>query len=116
MATNTIAPDKEKLLDWYHQIVLIRQFETACDDLYQQKRITGVYLHLYSGHEATGVGAVAALDKDDNVITAYRDHGIAIARGVDPKLVMAEMMGKRTGTSGGKGGSMHLAERDLNFW
>ncbi|HVU12830.1 MAG TPA: thiamine pyrophosphate-dependent enzyme [Phototrophicaceae bacterium] len=116
MATNTIAPDKEKLLDWYHQIVLIRQFENACDDLYKQKRITGVYLHLYSGLEATGVGSVAALGKNDNVITAYRDHGIAIARGVDPKLVMAEMMGKRTGTSGGKGGSMHIAERDLNFW
>ncbi len=116
MATNTIAPDKEKLLDWYHQIVLIRQFENACDELYKEKKITGVYLHLYSGHEATGVGAVAALGKDDNVITAYRDHGIAIARGVDPKRVMAEMMGKRTGTSGGKGGSMHLAERDLNFW
>ena len=116
MATNTIAPDKEKLLDWYHQIVLIRQFENACDDLYKQKRITGVYLHLYSGHEATGVGAVAAIGKDDNVITAYRDHGIAIARGVDPKIVMAEMMGKRTGTSGGKGGSMHLASVEHHYW
>ena len=116
MATNTISPDKEKLLDWYHQIVLIRKFETTCDELYKEKKITGVYLHLYSGHEATGVGAVAAIGKDDNVITAYRDHGIAIARGVDPKIVMAEMMGKRTGTSGGKGGSMHLADRSLNFW
>src|SRR5664279_2807842 len=116
MATNTISPDKEKLLDWYHQIVLIRQFENTCDELYKEKKITGVYLHLYSGHEATGVGAVAALGIDDNVITAYRDHGIALARGVDPKIVMAEMMGKRTGTSGGKGGSMHLASREHNFW
>ena len=116
MATNTIAPDKEKLLDWYHQIVLIRKFETTSDDLYKEKKITGVYLHLYNGHEATGVGAVAALGVDDHVITAYRDHGIAIARGVDPKLVMAEMMGKRTGTSGGKGGSMHIASREHNFW
>lgn len=116
MATNTISPDVEKLLDWYHQIVLIRQFENACDELYKEKKITGVYLHLYQGHEATGVGAVAAIGKDDHVITAYRDHGIALARGVDPNAVMAEMMGKRTGTSGGKGGSMHLASRAHNFW
>ena len=116
MATNTLSPDREKLLDWYYQIVLIRQFETACDELYKEKKITGVYLHLYSGHEATGVGAVAALGADDHVITAYRDHGIALARGVDPNAVMAEMMGKRTGVSGGKGGSMHLASRELNFW
>lgn len=107
---------KETLLDWYWQIVLIRQFEETCMDLYHQKRITGVYLHLYSGQEATGVGAVAALRPDDNVITAYRDHGIALARGMDPKPAMAEMMGKRTGVSGGKGGSMHLASRELNYW
>jgi pyruvate dehydrogenase E1 component alpha subunit len=116
MATNTISPDIEKLLDWYHQMFLVRQFENACDELYKEKKITGVYLHLYQGHEATGVGAVAAIGADDHVITAYRDHGIAIARGVDPKAVMAEMMGKRTGTSGGKGGSMHLASRAHNFW
>ncbi|MBZ0288472.1 MAG: pyruvate dehydrogenase (acetyl-transferring) E1 component subunit alpha, partial [Anaerolineae bacterium] len=107
---------KETLLDWYRQIVLIREFETRCDELYKEKKITGVYLHLYSGHHATGVGAVAALRAEDHVITAYRDHGIALARGVDPKPLMAEMMGKRTGTSGGKGGSMHLASREHNFW
>jgi len=116
MATNTLSPDIENLLDWYHQMVVIRQFELASDELYKQKKITGVYLHLYNGHEATGVGAVAALGKDDHVITAYRDHGIAIARGVSPNAVMAEMMGKRTGTSGGKGGSMHIASIDHNFW
>jgi pyruvate dehydrogenase E1 component alpha subunit len=116
MATNTISPDVENLLDWYHQMVVIRQFELVSDELYKQKKITGVYLHLYNGHEATGVGAVAALGKDDHVITAYRDHGIAIARGVEPRAVMAEMMGKRTGTSGGKGGSMHIASREHNFW
>jgi pyruvate dehydrogenase E1 component alpha subunit len=107
---------KETLLDWYRQIVLIRLFETKCDELYHQKKITGVYLHLYSGHEAVGVGAVAALGEDDHVITAYRDHGIALARGVDAKPLMAEMMGKKTGVSGGKGGSMHLASREHNFW
>jgi len=107
---------KEVLLDWYRQMLLIRVFETKCDELYREKKITGVYLHLYSGHEATGVGAVAALLPTDHMITAYRDHGIALARGVDAKPIMAEMMGKKTGTSGGKGGSMHLASREHNFW
>ena len=116
MATQTATLPKEKLLDWYHQIVLIRKFEDKCDALYAEHKITGVYMHLYTGHEATGVGALATLTPDDHIITAYRDHGIAIARGVDPKLVMAEMMGKKTGTSGGKGGSMHIASREHNFW
>lgn len=116
MATQNKTIEREKLLEWYRQIVLIRQFETRCDELYKEKKITGVYLHLYSGLEATGVGAISALRPDDHVITAYRDHGIAIARGVDPKPVMAEMMGKRTGTSGGKGGSMHLASAEHNFY
>ncbi len=107
---------KETLLEWYRQMVLIRLFETRCDELYREKKITGVYLHLYSGHEAVGVGALATLGPEDHVITAYRDHGIALARGVHPNPVMAEMMGKKTGTSGGKGGSMHLASREHNFW
>jgi pyruvate dehydrogenase E1 component alpha subunit len=107
---------KETLLEWYRQMILIRQFETKCDVLYREKKITGVYMHLYSGHEATGVGALAALRESDHIVTAYRDHGIALARGVDANKVMAEMMGKTTGTSGGKGGSMHLASREHNFW
>lgn len=107
---------KETLLDWYRQMYLIRQFEAKCDELYKEKKITGVYLHLYSGHEATGVGSLAAIKATDHVITAYRDHGIALIRGVDANAIMAEMMGKRTGTSGGKGGSMHLASREHNFW
>ncbi len=107
----------DTLLRWYGQMVLIRRFEDACDRLYHlEKKITGVYLHLYSGHEAVGVGAIAALREEDHVITAYRDHGIALARGVDVGAAMAEMMGKATGTSGGKGGSMHLADRSRNFW
>lgn len=108
-------PTKDTLLDWYHQMVLIRRFEERCAELYQQGFIGG-FLHLYIGQEATGVGAVAALREQDHVITAYRDHGIALARGLDPKAVMAEMLGKRTGVSGGKGGSMHLADRNLNMW
>ena len=109
-------PSKETMLDWYRQMVLIRDFEETCNDLYWNKQITGVYLHLYSGHEAVGVGAIANMREDDHVITAYRDHGIALARGVHPNPIMAEMMGKKTGTSGGKGGSMHLASREHNFW
>ncbi len=109
-------PKKETLLEWYRQMVLIRLFETRCDELYKDKKITGVYLHLYSGHEAVGVGALAALTPEDHVITAYRDHGLALIRGVHPNPIMAEMMGKKTGTSGGKGGSMHIASRDHNFW
>ncbi len=109
-------PTKDTLLEWYRQMVLIREFEETCNTLYTQKRITGVYLHLYSGQEAIGVGAVATLRPDDHLITAYRDHGVALARGIDAKPLMAEMMGKKTGVSGGKGGSMHLASRDHNFW
>ncbi len=108
---------KETLLDWYRQMVLIREFEETCQQLYTDKRITGVYLHLASGHEAIYVGSVANLRiGTDHIITAYRDHGIALALGVEPGAIMAEMMGKRDGTSGGKGGSMHLASAPHNFY
>lgn len=107
---------KETLLEWYRQMVFIRIFETRCDELYHDKVITGVYMHLYSGHEATGVGALAALKPTDHVMTAYRDHGIALAKGVPAKPIMAEMMGKKTGTSGGKGGSMHIASKEHRMW
>lgn len=110
------SPSKKMLLDWYRQMVLIREFEETCHQLYEEKRITGVYMHLYSGHEASGVGSLAALRPSDHVITAYRDHGIALILGMDPKTIMAEMMGKASGSSGGKGGSMHLASKDHNFW
>jgi pyruvate dehydrogenase E1 component alpha subunit len=108
-------PNKDTLLDWYRQMVLIRRFEERCAELYQQGLIGG-FLHLYIGQEATGVGAVSAIGPDDYVITAYRDHGIALARGLDVNHIMAEMLGKRTGVSGGKGGSMHLASRELRMW
>lgn len=108
-------PNKDTLLEWYRQMVLIRRFEERCAELYQQGLIGG-FLHLYIGQEATGVGAVSALGPEDHIITAYRDHGLALARGMDVNAVMAEMMGKRTGSSGGKGGSMHLADRELHMW
>jgi pyruvate dehydrogenase E1 component alpha subunit len=112
-----MALSKETLLDWYRQMVLIREFEEACQQLYNEKRITGVYLHLASGHEAIYVAAVANMRiGKDHIITAYRDHGIALALGVDAGKVMAEMMGRSTGTSGGKGGSMHLASAEHNFY
>ena len=107
---------KDQLLDMYYNMVLIRQFEETCKDLYVEARIGGAYLHLYSGQEATGVGALFAIRPTDHVITAYRDHGIALLRGLDPNRVMAEMFGKRTGISGGKGGSMHLADPSKRFW
>jgi len=121
MAAKSAALPKETLLSWYEQMVLIRKFEEKCRYLYfdekdKARRITGVYLHLASGNEALHLGAVKALTPDDHVITAYRDHAIAIARGVDPNQLMAEMFGRRTGVSGGKGGSMHLASREHNFW
>ncbi len=108
-------PKKDILLDWYRQMVLIRRFEERCAELYQEGLIGG-FLHLYIGQEATGVGAVAALREQDHVITAYRDHGIALARGLDVNALMAEMLGKRTGVSGGKGGSMHLADKSKHMW
>ncbi len=107
---------KEDLLSMYYEIVLIRRFEEAASELYAKKEIGGVYLHLANGQEAVITGAIRALRDEDHVITAYRDHGHAIARHVDPKIVMAEMFGKAVGTSGGKGGSMHLASRETNFW
>lgn len=108
-------PNKETLLDWYRQMVLIRRFEERCAELYQQGLIGG-FLHLYIGQEATGVGAINAMTERDHAITAYRDHGLALARGLDVNQVMAEMLGKVDGVSGGKGGSMHLASRELHFW
>ncbi len=111
-----MALKKEDLLSMYHELVLIRRFEERSGELYAAKEIGGVYLHLANGQEAVIVGAIRALRDSDHVITAYRDHGHAISRGVDPKYVMAEMFGKRTGTSGGKGGSMHIASREHNFW
>jgi pyruvate dehydrogenase E1 component alpha subunit len=107
--------DKEAKLDMYRRMALIRRFEEVCAELYTAGDIGG-FLHLYSGEEAVGIGAVEALRPDDNVITAYRDHGIAIARRLDTNALMAELLGKRTGVSKGKGGSMHLADVEKHFW
>lgn len=105
----------ETLLEWYHKMALMREFENNAEQSYQEGHIAG-YHHVYSGQEAVAVGTFAHLGKGDHIITTYRDHGPALARGIDPKKAMAELYGKATGTSKGKGGSMHLASRELNFW
>lgn len=108
--------DKAHLLELYRQMVVIRLMEEKCEELYQKGKIGG-FMHLYIGQEATGVGAVSARDpQKDNVITAYRDHGIAVASGMEPRSIMAEMFGKITGCCKGKGGSMHLADVTKRYW
>ena len=107
--------EQAEFLRLYQQMVVIRHLEEKCAELYQQGKIGG-FLHLYIGQEATGVGAISARRPTDNVITAYRDHGIAVACGMEPKVALAEMLGKVTGCCKGKGGSMHLADKRLNFW
>ncbi len=91
----------------YRSMLLIRRFEERCAQLYVEGKIGG-FLHLYIGQEAVGVGAMSLLRKDDYFVTSYRDHGYALARGTDPRPLMAELCGKVTGISRGKGGSMHF--------
>lgn len=107
--------DRTDMLRLYREMVLVRRLEEAAATLYQQGKIGG-FLHLYIGQEAVGSGVVAARRPEDRLITAYRDHGIAISAGMPAKVVMAELMGKAAGCSKGKGGSMHLADTRLNFW
>jgi pyruvate dehydrogenase E1 component alpha subunit len=96
-------------------MVLVRRFEQKCAELYQLGKIGG-FLHLYIGQEAVAIGSIGARREQDHVITAYRDHAHALAVGSDPKALMAELMGKATGVSKGKGGSMHLADVSRNYW
>ncbi|MGW8225218.1 MAG: pyruvate dehydrogenase (acetyl-transferring) E1 component subunit alpha [Anaerolineales bacterium] len=107
--------DKEQYLDLYHQMVLIRRVEERAAELYQQGKIGG-FLHLYIGQEAVSTGLISARKPEDRIITAYRDHGVAINAGIPAKSVMAELLGKATGISKGKGGSMHMADVELNYW
>ena len=107
--------DKNEYLDIYHQMVLIRRVEERAAELYQQGKIGG-FLHLYIGQEAVSTGLISARKPQDPVITAYRDHGVAINVGISAKQVMAELLGKATGISKGKGGSMHMADAEKNYW
>ncbi len=107
--------DKEKLLQMYYEMVLIRRVEERGAELYQAGKIGG-FMHLYIGQEAVSTGLIAAREPRDRVITAYRDHGVAINCGISANEVMAELLGKVTGTSKGKGGSMHMASVEKNMW
>jgi pyruvate dehydrogenase E1 component alpha subunit len=103
-----------QLLELYRRMVLIRQFEEKTAEMYARGKITG-FCHLYAGEEAVAVGAIYALYDKDYVLSTYREHGHCLAKGADPKLVMAELFGKVTGISKGRGGSMHLFDPDLRF-
>jgi pyruvate dehydrogenase E1 component alpha subunit len=108
------AVEPETLLHLLYQMILIRRFEEKCAESYSLGKIGG-FCHLYIGQEAVAVGALSALRKDDYVLTSYRDHGHAIAKGVSCDEIMAELYGKASGCSSGKGGSMHLFDADVNF-
>ena len=107
--------DKESLLSLYRKMLLIRNFEDKSAEMYAGAKIAG-FLHLYNGQEAVAVGSVSALNPDDEIVVNYRDHGWAIARGVPPRAVMAELFGRKDGTTGGRGGSMHLVDVEKHFW
>ena len=106
--------DHETLIELYRQMLLIRRFEEKSAEAYSSGKIGG-FCHLYIGQEAVAVGAISAIRKDDYVLTSYREHGHAIAKGMSCDSVMAELYGKVTGCSKGKGGSMHMFDKELNF-
>ena len=107
---------KETYLKWYKDMLLWRKFEDKTSALYIQQKIRG-FLHLYNGQEAVLAGSIYAMDiKKDKMITAYRDHVQPIAMGLSPNHIMAELFGKSTGCSGGKGGSMHMFSKEYNFF
>lgn len=99
--------EKESLLEMYKEMVVIRRMEMACDALYKAKKIRG-FCHLSVGQEAVAVGIESAIEKSDTVITSYRCHGFAYVRGASVRSILGELMGKRSGASYGKGGSMHI--------
>ncbi len=104
----------ERYVFWFENMLLMRKFEEKAGQLYGQQKIKG-FCHLYIGQEACASGAVTALKTTDKWITAYRDHGIPLALGSDPNALMAELFGKATGCSKGKGGSMHFFDKTKNF-
>ena len=105
---------KEQLTSFYRQMFQIRRFEESAEEQYMRGNIRG-FLHVYTGQEAVAVGAIAALRKSDYLVTHYRDHGHALAKGLAPKSAMAELFGKATGCSKGMGGSMHLFDKSINL-
>ena len=106
---------KQTYIQWFESMVLMRKFEEKAQQLYIQQKFGG-FLHLYVGQEALVAGAVSAITKDDNMITAYRNHAHPLGRGMDPKIGMAELYGKATGCSKGKGGSMHFFDKEKRYF
>ncbi len=106
--------EPEQLIDLYRQMILIRRFEEKAAEVYVAGKIGG-FCHLYIGQEAVAVGAISAIGKDDYVIASYREHGHALAKGMSARSIMAELYGKVTGCSKGKGGSMHMFDKELDF-
>jgi len=106
--------DEAQLLDVYRKMVTIRRFEEKAAEMYTKGKITG-FCHLYAGEEAVAVGAIQALYDKDYVVSTYREHGHCLAKGAEPRAVMAELFGKETGISHGRGGSMHLFDPVLRF-
>jgi len=113
-AENIRAVDAELGQQLLKEMLLIRRFEEKSAEMYALGKIGG-FLHLYIGQEAVAVGAISTIGRDDYAIASYRDHGHCLAKGADPKRVMAELFGRRDGLSKGKGGSMHLFDRSVNF-
>ena len=110
-----LAPfETDYLINLYRQMLLIRRFEEKSAEVYVAGKIGG-FCHLYIGQEAVGVGAIAAIRKDDYVLASYREHGLALAKGMSARSIMAELFGKATGCSKGKGGSMHMFDKSLGF-
>ena len=107
--------NKDTYLKWFESMLLMRKFEEKTGQLYGQQKIRG-FCHLYIGQEAVVAGAISAMQPDDSMITAYRDHAHALALGVSANAVMAEMYGKSTGCSKGKGGSMHMFSKEHKFF
>ncbi|MFN8406136.1 MAG: pyruvate dehydrogenase (acetyl-transferring) E1 component subunit alpha [Sphingobacteriaceae bacterium] len=112
---SSIQITKDTYLQWYEQMLLMRKFEEKAGQLYGQQKIRG-FCHLYIGQEAVIAGTMSVLTKDDSIITAYRDHAHALAKGISANSVMAELYGKVTGCSKGKGGSMHMFSKAHKFF
>lgn len=110
-----IGVERNKELNLLYQMLLIRRFEEKSAELYTKEKIRG-FLHLYVGEEAVAVGVMQALTADDNILSTYREHGHALARGIDAGSIMAEMYGKQQGCSRGRGGSMHLFDAKTKFY
>ena len=112
--TTKLKFSNEQYMTWFHDMLLMRRFEEKAGQMYGQQKIRG-FCHLYIGQEACAAGSVSALEVGDKYITAYRDHAHPIALGTDPNRIMAELFAKETGVSKGKGGSMHIFDKEKHF-